>query len=61
MNDKTDIFLAILLGFTLGLFIGASTIEASSRNQAIEANVAEYYLDENHDKQFRYLSITNNL
>lgn len=26
-----------------------------ARNDAVEAGVAEYYLDENNDKQFRYL------
>ena len=56
-------FLYVALGWFLGVVITAIAAEFGDRyvrahewqRQAIDAGHAEYYLDENYDKQFRWL------
>ena len=51
-------------GFTLGfLFGGAVTLiilgctsDGPTESDAVEAGVAEWYLDENHEKQFQFIT-----
>ena len=49
-------------GIALGIFVAMSAAgithnvtTSSFQESAIEANVAEYYIDSEHEKQFRYL------
>lgn len=45
-----DVAGALIFGF----FIGHSSAKGSYRKEAIKRGVAEYYLDENHERQWRW-------
>ena len=46
--------LLIILIFALGLQVGLYRGMAYTRDLAVKNNVAEYYLDDNHERQFRW-------
>lgn len=57
MNDSSAgilAFVMLILGLWLGLVIGGSGATSDLRAEAIKAGVAEYYLDANHERQFRW-------
>lgn len=65
MTDDTKIFICFIMFliaiFTCGYMYGKyseKTVELEKRieflDEAVKAKVAEYYLDENNKKQFRY-------
>lgn len=57
MNDSSVGILALvmlILGLWIGLAIGGSGATSDLRTEAIKAGVAEYYLDANHERQFRW-------
>jgi len=45
------------LGFVLGLGSGEIQGKRLANKEAVKANVAEYYLDSNYEKQFRYKEV----
>jgi len=54
----TGFFFGIALGIlatTLVVGVTHNVTTRSFQESAIEANVAEYYIDSEHEKQFRYL------
>lgn len=58
-KETFENFSFVVVGFLtfLGGFIAGSVIESGGKNdQAVKAGVAEYYLDGNYDKKFRYKS-----
>lgn len=56
-DDGCGLFLFVILvmvgAFCLGIFLE----KKDSRHDAVEAGVAEYYIDENNDRAFRYLEV----
>lgn len=59
-----DFLLGLLVGIFVGFFIGgfAGIVRTSARieKQAVEAHAAEYYLDQDNMKKFRYISTVKN-
>lgn len=56
-DDDMPVWLAAILSIIFGLigyFVGGSAAEKSTHESAIKAGVAEYYLDQNHERQFRW-------
>lgn len=54
LTDLIQIMIVIIVA-VVGTVMGIMTGIDSAQAEAIEAGVAEYYLDENNDKKFRYL------
>lgn len=50
------LFFAFMIGFT-GFIIGCGKCNTYWKTQMIEKNVGEYYLDENHNMQFRIIEV----
>ena len=42
------------LGFMIGLFIGFKNGQTESQAEAVSAGKAEYYLDQNNNRQWRW-------
>lgn len=63
MSANSDSFdsgfgLGIVVGLIIGFFISFTCYQLYGmkyEKSAIDAGVAEYYLDQNHQRQFRYL------
>jgi len=51
----------ILIGFGVGLFIGlalgGTVAEDAAKDNAVKTGHAEYYLDKDHNKQWRWLPV----
>jgi len=65
MDDIFDLILILIIaiisaaGFGyIGFSIGSVEQIEAIRSQAIDVGAAEYYLDENHEKQFRWIEPT---
>lgn len=57
-DDDLDLFLMAIVAvfcFCLGGFAGKASERQESRAEAVKAGVAEYYLDKDNNKQFRYI------
>lgn len=56
-NSITFIAVAMMVpGFFFGAFLcGVSLEHKFMKDRAVEHGAAEYYLDENHERQFRWL------
>lgn len=57
MNDETNIVKALILimaGVMIGFVIGAVTTKKDFRDEAVDHNKAEYYLDNNNNRQWRW-------
>ena len=52
MGCCISIYVRVLLGVVLGVKDGREQI----KDCTVEAGVAEYYLDEDHDKQWRWIT-----
>ena len=50
-----DDFVAFLLGALCAGFLSALLMSETAREEAVEAGVAEYYLDGNDNRRFRYI------
>lgn len=46
--------LALVLGFWFGFVAGAGGAYNSAKDSAVESGHAEYYLDDKHQRQFRW-------
>lgn len=44
----------IIWSFNAGMFVGAKCAEHGNEVKQVREGRAEYYLDSNHDRQFRY-------
>lgn len=53
------LFIIIVSSFG-GALIGAAIQTSSMRSEAVDAGVAEYYLDKDHMRQFRYINGNGN-
>lgn len=54
MNDGAAGFFAALVFACVALLAGCNFGQFSIKEDAVKNGVAEYYLDENHEKQFRW-------
>lgn len=58
MRNPTGLSLLILFGFLLisfGVFSIAEVVNSNWRQEAVKHHGAEYYLDQNHERQWRWL------
>lgn len=59
MNFRDDLLPFILVfcvAMAIGFVAGREFDGHESRDQAVEAGVAEYYLDQNHERQWRWIT-----
>ncbi len=54
-GDWIGVIVVFALGWFLGFLTGGNGATNYEYNQAIEAGAGEYYLDENHERQFRWV------
>ena len=54
MIELKDLILVFAIALVLGFMLGTSWEEFKWREDALENNVGEYYLDKDHDKKWRW-------
>ncbi len=56
LMSRIELFVVgVLTGFIIGAFTGGTLKALSMKNVLVKKGLGEYYLDENHDKQFRLI------
>jgi hypothetical protein len=54
--DASDVVMAFVIGLIFGGILGGCCASTIKNDAAVVAGVAEYYLDADHNRQFRYLT-----
>jgi hypothetical protein len=57
IDDAFDVIVCLIASFfcaMLGFVVGVATTSNSGQKEAVKAGVAEYYLDANNERQFRF-------
>lgn len=57
MNDSAPMMYFMLTAFVLGFLAGGTYAKKTSEAKAVQSKVAEYYIDKNNNKQFRFKEI----
>ncbi len=54
---KAAVPIAFLLGYLLGLLLGLGSGKESLRSEAVKSGHAEYYLDANNERHWRWKEV----
>lgn len=54
ISDVITFLSFMSVAYFIGFLVGGNCGKSESHQEAIEAGVGEYYVDKDHDKQFRY-------